>query len=79
MFRLKIGKVRWRNAAPGTSSRFFSPPFWLSLGLSRLLKGIILRLLYLGVVDIHSTIILLFLFAREGRARILMNDIHRWG
>src|SRR5258706_13751829 len=64
---------------PETSSCYFPPPFWLRLGLSRLFKCVILRLLYLRVVNIHSVTILLFFCAREGRAGILMKDIHRWG
>ena len=66
------------KAAPGMSSCSFPPAFWLCLGLSRLLKCVILRRLYLGVVNIHCVTIPLFLHARKGRTRILMNDIHRW-
>ncbi len=61
-----------------TSSCSLSPRLLLCLGLGRLFKGVILGLFYLGVVNIHSVPILLFLLARKGRTGILMNDIHRW-
>jgi len=62
-----------------TSSSSFPSPFWL-LRLSRLFERVVPRLFYLRVINIYSVIIwLLFLYAREGRTGIFINDIYRWG
>ena len=70
-------RLRWLSPLQGLVQRSFPPPFWRFLRLSRLSKCVIPRLLYLRVVNIHS--ITIFLYAREGRTRIFMNDIYRRG
>jgi hypothetical protein len=60
----------------------FASPFWGIYRLGRLSEHVILRLLNLGVVNIYLDFIWVlfrrFLYLRDGRLRILTDDIFWW-